>query len=665
MKEKLLMIWLLAILLCVSIDANATYVEIDGFCYELSDTTAMVTWKHGEDNWYWGEITIPEKVKYKGKYYTVTKIGSNAFWGCSALVSVGIPECVKVIEQEAFKDCTALVSFSIPGTVTNISSDIFKGCNNLRSVTFCDGIEELTIKGTLLFSDCHVITLYLGRNICHSGTEDFVISPRDNHFGVFTSKQLESLTISNNVTKLSYMAFAGCEKLTQLNIPSNVSTIGIGAFANCYGLTTLEIDNPSCEINNFAFWDCIALNHLIINVKKVGRCAFSGCKSLTEITLGKDISTIGEYAFEECKYLNDLYCLATTPPSTEGDGKSIFQYISGKDQWGNNKYDYYHKNVNLHVPMSSINEYEAIEPWKSFKSITGIYVPVESIYLDTHDILMDINSTQNITCTITPEDASNKGLEWSSSNELIVSVIDGQLKANNAGEAYVYVSSSDNPNAKDSCLVKVTVPVTGVSLSYNEYTMGVNSQIQLEIVISPLDATNRNVLWNSSNEVVCSVENGLVTALSKGNAIITVTTEDGGFQANCVITVIQPVTGITLSQTNCKLTSIGESIQLEAYVQPEDASNKEVRWSSSNESICVVSQGLVVATGFGTAVVFASSVDGGYMASCIVTVEEPSAIQDITKEQEESPTYDLMGNKVQHTIKGHLYIRNGQKFLAK
>lgn len=54
-----------------------------------------------------------------------------------------------------------------------------------------------------------------------------------------------------------------------------------------------------------------------------------------------------------------------------------------------------------------------------------------------------------------------------------------------------------------------------------------------------------------------------------------------------------------------------------------------------------------------------------HMASCIVTIEEPSAIQDITKEQEESPTYDLMGNKVQHTIKGHLYIRNGQKFLAK
>ena len=54
-----------------------------------------------------------------------------------------------------------------------------------------------------------------------------------------------------------------------------------------------------------------------------------------------------------------------------------------------------------------------------------------------------------------------------------------------------------------------------------------------------------------------------------------------------------------------------------------------------------------------------------HMASCIVTIEEPSAIQDITnKEQEESPTYDLMGNKVQHTIKGHLYIRNGQKFLA-
>ena len=112
--------------------------------------------------------------------------------------------------------------------------------------------------------------------------------------------------------------------------------------------------------------------------------------------------------------------------------------------------------------------------------------------------------------------------------------------------------------------------------------------------------------------------------------------------------------------------NIGESIQLEATVLPEDASNKDVRWSSSNESICVVSQGKVIATGYGTAVVLASTVDGGFLASCTITVEEPNAMQDIMNiGQDEIPVYDRMGNKVQQVIMGHLYIRNGQKFIAK
>ena len=105
---------------------------------------------------------------------------------------------------------------------------------------------------------------------------------------------------------------------------------------------------------------------------------------------------------------------------------------------------------------------------------------------------------------------------------------------------------------------------------------------------------------------------------------------------------------------------------MEATVLPEDASNKEVKWSSSNETICMVSQGKVIATGYGTAVVIASTVDGGFLASCVVKVEDTSAIREtIADTQDDFPIYDLMGCKVKKVIKGGLYIRNGQKFIAK
>ena len=668
--NKTVSLWLIAMLSCISLNANAVYVEIDGLYFELSDSTATLTYKHWETNCYWGEINIPENVEYEGKQYSVTSIGSDAFSDCTALTNVNIPKSIKKIEDGAFSGCTALVSLNIPGTVTYLGKDIFGGCNNLRSVTICDGTEELRINQQAwkkqLFKDCRLTSLYLGRNILFDGAQDFITNPRNNHYGVFTSKSLESLTISNNVTKLCYLEFAGCEKLEQLSIPSSLKDIGLGAFADCYGLTTLNIDNPLCTIEEYAFWDCISLNTAFINVKSIGVCSFSGCSNLRELTIGKDISKIEEEAFYDCTNLIDLYCLALTPPLTDGDGKNIFKYVSGKDIWGYNTYDYYNKNVDLHVPMSSIDAYSSTEPWKSFKSITGIYVPVESINLSTHDLVIGINSTFDISCTFYPEDSSNNELIWTSSDDSIVSVNDGRITANDVGTACVYVTSKDNQNIKDSCFVTVIIPVTGISLSTNECTLNIGSQMQLEMAIFPIDATNKNVIWSSSNDAVCSVENGLVTALSKGTAIITVMTEEGEFCANCIFTVIQPVTGIFLSQSSCLLTGIGDCVQLEAFVQPEDASNKEIKWNSSNETICMVSQGMVIATGFGTAVVIASTVDGGFLASCVINVEDPSVIQDVIIDiRDDSPIYDLMGIKVKKTIKGGLYIQNGQKYIAK
>ena len=247
-----------------------------------------------------------------------------------------------------------------------------------------------------------------------------------------------------------------------------------------------------------------------------------------------------------------------------------------------------------------------------------------------------------------------------------MSVNDGKLIANEVGTAYVYAFSKDNPNAKDSCLVNVVVSTNGVTLSHNECLLSIGDSILLEATITPFDASNKKVYWSSSNESVCSVNNGLVTAKAKGTAIIMVTTEDGGYTAKCTFTVNQPVSGITLNRDYITFNNIGESFQLEATVLPEDASNKEVKWSSSNETICMVSQGKVIATGYGTAVVIASTVDGGFLASCVVKVEDTSAIREtIADTQDDYPIYDLMGCKVKKVIKGGLYIRNGQKFIAK
>ena len=120
------------------------------------------------------------------------------------------------------------------------------------------------------------------------------------------------------------------------------------------------------------------------------------------------------------------------------------------------------------------------------------------------------------------------------------------------------------------------------------------------------------------------VDNGVVTAVGEGTAVITVTTEDGGFTADCTVTVTidttVPVEGVSLDKTSLYLTKIGQSAQLTATVEPANATNKNVTWSSSNTDVAVVEDGVVTAVGNGEAIITVTTEDGGKTATCTVTV---------------------------------------------
>ena len=237
-----------------------------------------------------------------------------------------------------------------------------------------------------------------------------------------------------------------------------------------------------------------------------------------------------------------------------------------------------------------------------------------------------------------------------------------------SGEVWIKAVSQDNEAVQDSCKVIVIQPVTGITLAKHSLTLKVGDAEQLTATVTPEDADNKSVKWSSSDVQVASVDDdGNVTALKSGEVWIKVVSQDNeAAQDSCKVVVTQPVTGVMLNPSECLLQSLGESIQLEATVLPVDATNKDVTWRSSNDSVCVVGNGLVIATGYGTTVVLVSTVDGGFLASCVVKVEDTTVIRDINNGlQNKGNVYDIMGRKVCKPHKGHLYIRNGQKFIAK
>ncbi len=198
-----------------------------------------------------------------------------------------------------------------------------------------------------------------------------------------------------------------------------------------------------------------------------------------------------------------------------------------------------------------------------------------------------------------------------------------------------FTVKATNDGGSDSKSLSITigeqtnVPVNRVLLNKTSTTLTVGNTETLTATVEPANATNKAVTWSSDNSGVATVSNGVVTAVTPGTATITVTTEDGNKTASCTVTVTVPVTGVTLSQTQASLyyNRTPSTLTLTATVTPDNATNKDVTWTSSNPSAATVNQnGVVTAVAPGTAVITATAADGnGANATCTVTVSRYSS----------------------------------------
>ncbi len=194
-----------------------------------------------------------------------------------------------------------------------------------------------------------------------------------------------------------------------------------------------------------------------------------------------------------------------------------------------------------------------------------------------------------------------------------------------------------------------TVSVTGVSIAQDSYDVNLNGSTQLSATVEPSNATTKAVTWSSSDTSVVTVStSGVATGLKEGSATITVTTQDGGFTDTCTVNVVKvSVTGVSLNKSSISLQA-GQSFTLTASVLPQNASNKDVTWSSDNTSIASVTSGKVSAVGAGKTNVKVTTVDGGFTATCEVTViESPQTIPVESVSLNETRKELVVGEKFQ------------------
>ena len=254
------------------------------------------------------------------------------------------------------------------------------------------------------------------------------------------------------------------------------------------------------------------------------------------------------------------------------------------------------------------------------ESVTGIEVANDYQHMG-----LFVGGSGKIRYSVLPSNATNTNVTFKSLNEKVAIVdANGVVTGVSEGNADIVITTEEG-GFEAKCTVRVDgIDARGIErVGDKTVTMGLNQTRQLQVKITPSDTTNKNVQWTSSNNSVATVDsNGVVTSKNSGSTIITATTHNG-LKTEFFIEVETPVTNITLNSNEINLNQ-GGTFKLDATVNPSNASNKNIKWISANESIATVDQsGNVTADVAGTTYISAVSADGKVIATCTVNVSKP------------------------------------------
>ena len=263
-------------------------------------------------------LKAPESLSGK---YTIRKgvkvIGNSAFWLCSSLTNINIPNSVTNIGYEAFCLCRSLTNINIPNGVTNIGYNAFSDCRSLTNINIPNSVTNI---GNGAFSKCELLTnINIPNSVtnigdsafegCHSLTSINIPNGVKNiRNGTFGGCSFTNINVPNSVTNIGDRAFASCSSLASINIPNSVTNIGDRAFSLCKSLTDINIPNSVTNIGDEAFSWCESLTSINIpnGVTNIGNGTFEGCWSLTSINIPNSVTNIGNNAFSCCYKLTSI-----------------------------------------------------------------------------------------------------------------------------------------------------------------------------------------------------------------------------------------------------------------------------------------------------------------------------------------------------------------------
>ena len=508
------------------------------------------------------EINIPN---------TVTVIENSAFSGCTKLEQVNFSNKLTKIESYGFSDCTSLKKITVPDSINSIGNSIFQNCTSLTEVHLSNALKEISSN---TFNGCKKLTtINFPSTLTTIGDSAF-----------YGCESLPEAILPSGVEKIESNAFKNCKSLKKAVVPDTVSSIGSSAFYGCEALTDITLGSKLKKIDNQTFYGCAALPSIVIpyNVTAIGDSAFVNCTKLTQITVPRNTTSIESNAFSYPRKMT-MYGPSGCYAQTYANGKGI-KYVaqdihatSIRLDITNKTAEYYDEfqltatiapqNFTDAVTWTSSNEDVATVSDTGYVEVCGVgtavitvtagnvkaactvTVPqlIDWIEFDEDEIELKSGETYQLRPDISPSNATNKKLKYTSSDTKVAEVsASGLVTAKSEGEARIRAAATDGSDEYAVCYVTVTgkAKVTGITLNQTSATLGRGKKLALKAAISPSYASNKKVVWKSANTKVATVDgSGNVTAKAPGRTKITVTSaENSSYQASCTVTVPYNIT---------------------------------------------------------------------------------------------------------------------------
>ena len=575
------------------------------------------------------KVIIPE---------SVTKIDGDAFAECSGLIDIKMHEGINTIGSRAFYKCDRLLDIVIPDSVEKIEFEAFRGCDKLENIKLS---ENLTIVGYGVFGDCKSIskieipkslkkfdgTWGRGTNLSYGAfggcsnlkTVNFEAGSTIVCAALFMGCDgIEEIELSDTITEIGDSAFKNCKNLDRITMNNGIEILESSAFEDCFSLTTINIPNTVKAISNSTFQDCTSLTevHLSNILKEIPASTFSGCKKLTTINFPSTLTTIGNSAFSGCESLPE----AILPSGVEKIESNAFKNCKAM------------KKAVVPDTVSSVGS-SAFYGCEALADITlgSKLKKIESQTFYGCTVLPSIVLPYNVTtigdsafvnCTKLTQITVPRNTTSIASNAFSYPK---KMTMYGPSDCYAQTYAS----GKGIKYVTQDIHAISVSLDITEKTTERYDDFQLTATIAPLNFTDA-VVWTSSNEEVAAVsDTGYVEICGVGTAVITVTA--GNVKAACKITVPQLIDWIEFDEDEIELKA-GETYQLKPYISPSDATNKKLKYTSSDTKVAEVSaSGLVTAKSEGEAKIRAAATDGSdEYAVCYVTVTGKAKVTGIT-----------------------------------